>query len=69
MKFSELKELTVDEIEQKIEAAEKQLFENRLKLKIRQFENTAAFSRLRHEIAQLKTILRQRQLTQASGGQ
>lgn len=62
MKFSEMKELTSDEIRDKIEALHKELFEARFKQATHQLEDTAVFRRKRHEIAQLNTLLRQKEL-------
>lgn len=56
MKLSEIRELTVEEIDARIEDQQRELFDGRMKHAMRQLENTAALSRLRHEISQLKTV-------------
>lgn len=60
-KAKELREMTVEEIQQRVQAARKELFEARLKHTVQQLENTAVLRKLKREVAQLKTILRQKQ--------
>lgn len=66
MKLSEIRELSVDELRSKIDSLHKELFEARFKMATHQLEDTAVFRRKRHLIAQLNTVLRQKEL-QASG--
>ena len=61
MKFAELLELTTDEVHAKLETLHKELFEARFKLATHQLEDTAIFRRNRHQIAQLNTVLRQKE--------
>jgi large subunit ribosomal protein L29 len=60
-KAKNLRELTVDEIQQRIQEARKELFEARLKHTLQQLENTTVLRKLKREVAQLKTILREKQ--------
>ena len=60
-KAKNLRELTVEEIQQRIQEARKELFEARLKHTLQQLENTTILRKLKREVAQLKTILREKQ--------
>lgn len=60
MKFAEMKELTSDEIRDKIKTLHEELFEARFKQATHQLEDTAVFRRKRHQIAQLNTLLQQK---------
>jgi large subunit ribosomal protein L29 len=60
MKAVELRDLTVDELEQR----EKDLFEELFNLKFRhataQLENTMSIPRLKKDIARVKTVIREK---------
>ena len=63
MKLQEIKEKTIDELEELILEAKKELFT--LKMghnKLKQLENTASISNKKREIARMKTVLRQKEL-------
>ena len=60
-KASELRELTLDELQQRVQEARKELFEARLKHTVQQLENTSVLQKLKREVAQLKTLLREKQ--------
>lgn len=62
MKFEELKEMTTAELREKIVALEKQMFEARLQFATHQLTDTALFRRLRHQVAQIKTVLRTKEV-------
>jgi large subunit ribosomal protein L29 len=62
MKVSEMRELTSEEIRAKIDTLHKELFEARFKKATHQLEDTAIFRRKRTLIAQLNTILREKEL-------
>ncbi len=66
MKLSEMKELTTDELRAKIESLHKELYEARFQMATHQLQDTAVFRRVRHQIAQLNTVLSQK-LTQSQG--
>jgi large subunit ribosomal protein L29 len=68
MKLTEMRELTDAELEQQIAAAHKELFETRLKHSLHQLENTAQFRLLRHRVAQLNTVLKEKQRAKIAGG-
>ncbi len=55
-KFEKLKQLTADEITTQLDKLYRELFEARFKKATHQLEDTAIFRRMRHEIAQLKTL-------------
>ena len=63
MKLQEIKEKTVDELNELILESKKELFT--LKMghnKLKQLENTASIKNKKREIARAKTVLRQREL-------
>jgi len=60
MKTVEIRELSIDELTSGIEEAHKSLFEARFKHSMHQLENTAELRQLRHQIAQLKTVLQEK---------
>lgn len=60
MKASEIRELSIDELNASIQDANKALFEARFKHSMHQLENTAELRQLRHKIAQFKTVLHEK---------
>ena len=60
MKPADLKELSQDELSQKIREARGSLFDARVKHTTGQLENTATMRGLRRDIARAQTILRER---------
>ena len=60
-KLEGLKNLSVKEMGQKIQEANKSLFENRIKLSTGQLENTSLIWKARKEIARLKTFMTQKE--------
>lgn len=62
VKLSELREHTIDELNDEIIALRKKLFELRMNLSLRKLENTSEISKTRAQIAQCKTIIREKQL-------
>lgn len=62
MKISEIRELTGDELAKQLTDAKGELFRVRFQLALRQLENTAKLKELRHTIAQLQTVVREREL-------
>lgn len=60
MKASEFRELTRDELQQKVQDQREQLFNARVKHATGQLENTAQLSTLRREVARLETVLAER---------
>lgn len=64
-KFSELAALSTDELIKQKNDARKMLFESRFKKAVHQLNDTAVFGRSKHLIAQIETVLKQRELAQA----
>ncbi len=62
MKASELKELTVDELQTKLTELKEELFNLRFQLAVNQLENTSRIGAVKKDIARVSTILRQREL-------
>lgn len=63
MQAYELRSLTSAEIGQKLDESYEELFNLRFQRATGQLKNTARKSQLRREIARLKTVLRERELT------
>jgi large subunit ribosomal protein L29 len=61
MKAAALREMSADELSEGILALRKELFDARYKRALQQLEDTAVFRRLRHQIAQMETVLREKQ--------
>lgn len=64
MKTSEIRELTIKEIEERIENEKAQLLKLRLNHSISPLDNPMKITETRRNIARLNTILRQRNLNQ-----
>jgi large subunit ribosomal protein L29 len=64
MKVNELRELDNARLSQRLIEIDQELFNLRFQKEIGRLTNTARFHQLRKEIAQVKTILRERQLAQ-----
>ena len=60
MKASELRELSVDELAQKLRETRDELFSAKVKHATDQLENTAKLSGLRRDIARAETLLREK---------
>ena len=67
MKADEIRDLTSDEITDRIAQAREELFRLRFRGATQQLENPALIRSTRRDIARLQTILRQREMTNASG--
>ena len=63
MKAEEIRELSVDEIEAQIGQAKEELFRLRLRSATQELENPALVKGLRRDIARMRTILRERELS------
>jgi large subunit ribosomal protein L29 len=61
-KTSELRELPDDELYVRIEGAKEELFNLRFQLATGQLDNTARPKELRHDVARLATVLREREI-------
>jgi len=61
-KAAELRELPVEELESRIDAAKEELFNLRFQLATGALDNTARMKDLRHEVARIATVLREREI-------
>jgi large subunit ribosomal protein L29 len=59
---AELRELPDDELYVRIESAKEELFNLRFQLATGQLDNTARLKELRHDVARLATVLREREI-------
>lgn len=64
MKINEMRELTIDELNDKIKEFRAKLFDIRFKLATHQVENTAEIAALKHMVAQAKTVIREKQIAE-----
>ena len=62
MKASDLKELTVDELQTKLTELKAELFNLRFQLAVNQLENSNRIGAVKKDIARVSTVLRQREL-------
>ncbi|CDN41031.1 50S ribosomal protein L29 [Paenibacillus sp. P22] len=62
MKANEFRNLTTDELNQKVAGFKEELFNLRFQLATGQLDNPTRISAVRKEIARAKTVLRQREL-------
>ncbi len=62
MKASELRELSVEELQVKLKDLKQELFNLRFQLAVNQLENPMRISAVKKDIARISTILRQREL-------
>lgn len=61
MKASDVRELSIEEIGDKISQAQEELFRLRFRGATQQIENPALIKNLRRDIARMRTILRERE--------
>ena len=61
-KAAELRELPDDELVIRMESAKEELFNLRFQLATGQLDNTARMKDLRHDVARIATVLRERQI-------
>lgn len=62
MSLSELKERTIEELTEEVISLRKQLLELRMSKAMHKLEDTSQISKTKTRIAQLKTIIREKQL-------
>lgn len=62
MKAKELRELTTEELNKKLDESKDELFKLRFQLATGQLENPLKIKQVRHNIARVKTIIREREL-------
>lgn len=59
MKAADIREMTVDEMNQKLVGLKEELFALRFQLAVNQLENTAKVKAVKKDIARIKTCLRE----------
>ena len=64
MKANDIRELTTSEIEQKVKSLKEELFNLRFQLATGQLENTARIREVRKAIARMKTVIREREISE-----
>lgn len=64
MKVKEIRDLTTEELNQKEKELKKELFNLRFQLATGQLENPETISQVKKDIARVKTIVRERELSQ-----
>ena len=67
MKVKEIRELTTEEIETKIKESKEELFNLRFQQATGNLEKPSRIRDLRHTVARLKTVLRERELNDEGG--
>ena len=60
MKVDELRVLEADELGMRLRTARRELYELRFKHAVGQLENSSQISKVRHDIARIMTVLRER---------
>ena len=66
MKLSEMRERTIEELKDSVVNLKRELFELKMKHnKMNQLENPAEMRQKKHEIAQIKTVIREKELKNA----
>ena len=65
-KAAELRDLPADELLVRIEASKEELFNLRFQLATGQLDNPARMRVVRHEVARIATVLREREIEEAS---
>ena len=62
MKASEIREMSVEELNEKLVSLKEELFALRFQLAINQLDNTARLKAVKKDIARIKTTLREAEL-------
>jgi large subunit ribosomal protein L29 len=65
---AELRELTDDQLIDRAESAKEELFNLRFQLATGQLDNSSAIKKIRHEIARIATVIRQRDIEVRKAG-
>lgn len=65
MKLQEMREKSIDELKTSIVEFKKQLFDLRVQKSTHKLENTALISKTKHLIAQAKTVIKEKEVTNA----
>ena len=64
MKASEIRELTAEELSSKLGELKKDLFNLRLQLATNQLDNTNKINEVKHDIARINTVIREKQIAE-----
>ena len=62
MKATDIKELSVEEMNNNLEDLKQELFNLRFQLAVNQLENTARLKAVKKDIARIKTVLREQEI-------
>ena len=62
MKATDIEEMSVDEMNNKLEDLKQELFNLRFQLAVNQLENTARLKAVKKDIARIKTVLREQEI-------
>ena len=65
MKLREMREKTVDELKQFVEESKKQLLNFRIQKSMHKLENTAEISKTKRLVAQAKTVIKEKEVSNA----
>lgn len=69
VKAAELRDLPVEELEQRLGETQEELFNLRFQNATGQLDNYKRLAQLRKDVARIRTILRAREIEAASGGE
>jgi large subunit ribosomal protein L29 len=67
MRANELRNMSESEVARRLDEAHQELFNLRFQYSTGQLKNTSRLSEVKHEIARLRTVLRERELAAAQG--
>ena len=67
MKVTEIRDLAVDELQQRVREMDDQLFRLRIQKSMGQLEAAHKLKTLRRDLARVKTVLREKETAQAAG--
>jgi len=62
MKTADLQNLTYTELQEQLDAGKEELFNLRFQVVTNQLDNTARIKQVRHQIARIKTAMRQQEI-------
>ncbi len=62
MKTADLQSLTYTELQEQLDAGKEELFNLRFQVVTNQLDNTARIKQVRHQIARIKTAMRQQEI-------
>lgn len=62
MKSADLQQLSYAELQEQLDAAKEELFNLRFQVVTNQLDNTARIKEVRHQVARIKTAMRQQEI-------